>query len=230
MQELLLLTASLLPLAAAPFLAELGRRSTRPALILDIVVTLVVVFIALFHLLPDAWRAAGPGALLVALLGFVIPSGLYRWLSNRSSRRTLHGIFILSLSGLAVHAALDGVALFAPLIDHHGHGPDEDNARWMALGVILHRLPMALAIWWLVRPRLGRGAAATFLITIGVATTVGFAIGGRVWIALSSPGIGLLQAAIAGMLLHVVVEHRDPKSSPQKRPTVEQPPISENKP
>lgn len=209
METTLLLLAGLLPLVAAPLLARLLTRSPLAIQLFDAAVAVIVVGIALFFLLPEAWQMAGAPTILVAALGFAVPISFHRSLHGASDRARKN-LFTIAFLGLALHAALDGIALFAPLAEHAAHGLHRENAWGMALAVVLHRLPLALAIWWLASARLGKPTAVALLATIGVATVLGFASGARLWRALPLFGVGLLQATIAGMLVHVIFELHGP--------------------
>ncbi|MEM7357080.1 MAG: hypothetical protein AAF657_40070, partial [Acidobacteriota bacterium] len=102
-----------------------------------------------------------------------------------------------------LHAVLDGLALFTPVAEHGGHAAGDG---WLAFAVILHRLPVALVIWWLVQPKLGPRVAYGLLAIVALGTVVGFFSSHRIWPMLEPSAIALLQAVIAGMLLHVIVE------------------------
>ncbi|MEM7352024.1 MAG: hypothetical protein AAF657_14585 [Acidobacteriota bacterium] len=95
--------------------------------------------------------------------------------------------------------------------EDHGTGAPHDHAQQsaalLALAVILHRLPMGVAVWWLAVPILGRRAAILLLGILIGATVLGFTIAGRVLVDFSMPGIAIFEATIAGMLLHVIMGH-----------------------
>ncbi len=203
------LAASLLPLVIAPWVARLAGRSAAATAALDSFVAVTVGGVALLHVLPHAYEEAGLATLPALAIGFVLPLGLGH--SHSPQREKARSTLILvAFVGLGLHAALDGLALFAP---HSEHGSASGSL--LAMAVILHRLPMALAIWWIAAPELGRRVAVGLLTAIGVATIAGFAVAGEVWGGLSSPSFAILQTAIAGMLLHMVLghhEHRTPET------------------
>ena len=68
--------------------------------------------------------------------------------------------------------------------------------------VILHRIPVGLAIWWILRPRHGFVGGLLGIGFIAAATVVGYALGGEV--VGDGEGIGLYQAFVGGSLVHVV--------------------------
>ena len=94
------------------------------------------------------------------------------------------------LSGIALHAFLEGAAL----------APDGSG---IAAAVILHRIPVGLVIWWMLRPRHGFGRAALGIGAIAVATAAGYAVGTGL-VDVPGRGVELYQAFVGGSLLHVV--------------------------
>ena len=106
--------------------------------------------------------------------------------------------------------------------DDHGHAHDGERQgpAMLAVAVILHRFPMALAVWWIVVPTLGRRLAILLLVSIGGATVLGFTAAGRFLEDMSSPAVALFEASIGGMLLHVLFGHEtehDPSASQRSR-------------
>lgn len=259
-----LLLGGLLPLVAGPFLAEQARRSEGTKLALDAFVAVSLGGIVLLHLWPHAFLVAGSWALVGGLAGLLLPFLLHGSLHNHE-HKIYPGMLVLAFLGMAIHAALDGVALLSPVIadtttldaaahdaaaheghnhaghhdghdhhdehdpvpqetvsqelvsqdttahdyaathDHHGHATE--SAALLAAAVILHRLPMGIAVWWLTAPILGRRGAISLLAILAGATVIGFGLAERVFAALSLPGVALFEATIAGMLLHVVMGH-----------------------
>ena len=226
MDVYLFLAASLVPLAVGPLIARWAERSDAATAALDAFVAVAVGGISLLHVFPHAYGEVGPRALLALALGFVLPLGLghHHGPAPRTVRPT---VILIAFLGLAVHATLDGLALFGPqaeaasidvaavhdeLAQAEGmasHDHQHASASLLAMAVILHRLPMALAIWWIAVPSLGRRVACGLLVAIASATLAGFFLGGRISGMLSSSGLALLQAAIAGMLLHMVLGHHE---------------------
>jgi hypothetical protein len=105
------------------------------------------------------------------------------------------------LAGLAVHAFLDGTVL----VEHGDHGSHGAVEGLLGLGVVLHRLPVGLAIVWLVQPRYGlRGSLVVAAVLMGF-STLGYAVGEAMLAGLAGQGMALFQAFVAGSLLHVVL-------------------------
>jgi hypothetical protein len=113
-------------------------------------------------------------------------------------------VLLGALAGLSLHALLDGAALSSP-------GP-EGGVSLLALGVILHRLPDALAVWLIVRSLQGPRWAAGLLGLMGVATVAGYLLGERALDALPPAAVAVFEALVAGSLLHILLHH--PAGSP----------------
>ena len=101
----------------------------------------------------------------------------------------------MGLSGLTLHALLEGAALV----------PTESGlAAPFALAVLLHRIPVGLVIWWLIKPRYGGMLAAAGVGSILLATVFGFGLGTDVLASVLGPRTEFYQAFVSGSLVHVV--------------------------
>lgn len=188
------LIGALAALLAAPLIyrAAIWKPALRRGL--DGFVLAAIGILVVAHLLPEAMHAAGPVAIVAALLGLATPILMER-VRHMSARRTHTFALALGLAALILHAAIDGVAL----VPKNG-----DGGAHLALAVIVHRLPVGLAVWWLVRPRFGRPGAWAVLGAVAVATLIGAAIAGQ-WEHLQEPWtMAVFQAFVSGMLLHVL--------------------------
>lgn len=184
------LIAAILGLCVGPLLFGLLHRSEKPQLVVDGFVLVAVVGLVMLHVLPEAVDVAGVWALVAAGIGLVLPllAEKIRAMSHDAS----HGIVLaVAFVGLTLHASLDGVGLA--------------SSDGLALAVVLHRIPVGLGVWWLVRPQFGRRWAIAVLAVLCVATVVGWSMqaaivapGGIVWIQ-------VVQALVAGSLLHVIL-------------------------
>lgn len=187
---------SLLPLLLAPFLVQLLLASRPLARGLDAFVLVAVGGLVFFEILPHSIEEGGMPVLLALMVGLLLPFAIEKyWAGPAGTGHTL--ALIMALSGLALHGALDGVGLAAP-------GAQAEYGTELALAVLLHRVPAALAIWWMVRPRLGGKAGVLTLGVVAVATTFGFAGSMVVDGLFKSHWWYIVQALLVGTLVHVV--------------------------
>lgn len=195
MSDFLLLAASVAPLALAPVLFRATTSRPTLARALDGFVVASIALLVLIHLVPHSVEAVGSRAILVALLGLATPLVLER--VNHVSTRRAHGFaLVLAMMGLVLHTLVDGMALASSTAD--AGDPS------LATAVLVHRLPVGLAVWWLVRPRYGAVAAWTVLGLEAIGTFVGFYAVDATSPFWAGPEAGLFQAFVAGMLMHVL--------------------------
>ena len=180
-----------------PFLYAAVERRQSAHRFLDGFVLVAVPGLVFLHVLPLAIEDRSVLAILVLAAGILLPTVLERVRSASASRVDSLAL-ILGLSGLAVHALLEGAAVYPAA--HESDLP-------FALAVMLHRLPVGLAIWWLVRPAHGLVAAAGALAGMVALTVGGFVASGELAGGLSGRGVELYQAFVGGTLIHVVA-HR----------------------
>jgi len=151
------------------------------------------------HILPELFEVAGPIAALAVVCGLLAPPVLERLLGQAASQ--VHGVTLaLALGGLALHAGIDGVALA-------GGGHDHGTTASLRLAIALHRIPVGLTIWWLLRPAFGAKAALAVLLLIAAATVIGFFGADALGTHLQGQALALFNAFVAGTLVHVML-HR----------------------
>lgn len=226
------LLASLTALALGPLLAGIARRSRLASLTLDAFVLVVLGGLVLLHILPHALAEAGWSALLVGAAAFLVTGmaerGLHRGdgAAGGAQRLGRRALFAVALLGLAFHAVVDGVALLGAEEHAHLHpggipDPTTDVRGVWGLAVVVHRIPLSLGLWWIVRPLLGRRAALATIAVLVAGTLIGFA-GGAAFLQAASPlGIALFEAVLGGTLIHVVL-HADLPPAPGGVRPVEQ--------
>jgi hypothetical protein len=185
---------SILALGVGPALARVaGRLPTLPTVVDGFVLVSVAGLVAL-HVLPHSVELAGPWALGAAAVGLGFPA-----LAERTplERRRPYA-FVLWGAGIVVHAFLDGTVLLVP-----EHAPTTAVA--LAAGVVLHRIPVGMTIWWLVRPRLGTRAALGVAGLLALGSLAGVVIGPRFVAGLAASSLGFFQAFVAGNLVHILL-------------------------
>lgn len=181
-----------------PVLYRLLHPHPRAVGFVDNFVYLAVPLLVAWQVLPHAWAEESLVPLVVVAAGFVLPAVVER-ASHALAEQTDNLALIVGISGLALHAALEGAAL----------GPDAGSGTMggedaFALAVILHRIPVGLVIWWLIRPRFGQGAASLGVASLMLATLAGWGLGHELLEGVHSGGAELFQIFVSGSLVHVV--------------------------
>ncbi len=162
--------------------------------------------LSLLFLLPHAYEDTGLWAFPVALLGFFLPS-----LAERSLKPTRHEtsrlVLSLAVAGLVFHCAVDGAAL--AVTGDHSHAASSAEPLGVTLAIVSHRLPVGLFVWSALAPVAGRRLASAGLLGLMAATAAGFLLGPHLLSAAGGhvAGAGVVEALLAGGLLHVVVQH-----------------------
>ena len=154
-----------------------------------------------------------PLAFVFVLLG--IGFALFVERSSVAERQSRYGwVVAIAAIGLAIHAAVDGLALIPDASMHDLRNHDHDGvghqldvllSNHLALGVIVHRIAVGAAIWWTLRPLLGKAIATGALLIIAVATAAAYWLGPPIIALMHTSGVALFQAFVAGTLLHVIV-------------------------
>lgn len=194
----MLLLLSLLALFAGPLLYRYLARQQDWLVLLDNFIFVVIGGLLLFHVMPEALRAGGWPVLILLLAGAVGPGKLEHLFSG-AAKATHNLTLLVGVAGLCLHAITDGAALVDASHTQAG--------ALLALGVVLHRLPVGLTLWWLLRPQFGTFSAVLALALVVIGTLVGYFVGFH-WLPDVSPRqLGWLQGLVAGTLLHVVL-HR----------------------
>jgi hypothetical protein len=197
------LILSIAVLIAAPLLARWVKRAPGLKSGLDGFVLLTVIGLITITLLPEALNHGGLIGLIVAIVGFALP-WVAEFLFHKSEEITHRVLMLVAAMALIVHAASDGALL--------AFANDTAGGAFLATGVILHRIGVAIAVWWLLRPILTTVGGIAVLAGLGAMTVVGYLM---VYLAgewYSLPLVGYWQAFAAGSLFHVVMhplEHHD---------------------
>ena len=194
-----LLLLSILGLALGPLLDGFASRKISIVIFLEGFVAATIMGLVLGHILPEAAEIGGWRCLPVAFVGLIGPQILEKW-SHRSEHR-IHGtVATLALAGLFFHTLLDGAALTG------AHHPGAASPA-LGMGILLHRLPVGLTVWWLVRRSAGTIPAVVSLLAICAGTLIGYQAGEATIDHLDTISVALFQAFVGGSLVHVVL-HR----------------------
>lgn len=196
--SVLALLLSLAALAAGPLVSRGLARFPGALDLLDGFVLVLMAGLVVFGFAPEAVEHAG-GWGLVAVGGGFLGLALVERLGHVSHEAAHRIVLPVTVLAFGLHELVDGVALAGWQVDHHhGHQPT------LPLAVVLHRLPLGLAIWTLLRPH-GVRVAAGALAAVGVATVIGYTLGNRLLGALDGQASGLFQGLLAGAFLHAVL-------------------------
>ncbi len=188
MMPLILSTAALL---AGPILCWVSRDHAIARRVINGVVILTIAAIIGFDVVPMAVKHGGVAAVLVIILGIAFPLVLERLF--RSATDTAHLIVVaIATFGIMLHAVIDGIAILP------------DSGSGLAHAVVLHRIPVGMALWWAVRPSFGTAITITLFVCIVAATAAGYFIGEPMIAMAETRTIALLQAFVSGSLIHVI--------------------------
>lgn len=195
-------------LLIAPFLYSSTSKLKHAREILDGFIFIAIAGLVCIRIMPETIEMGGEMALVFMVVGLVFPIILEYVFKNAHEQAHI-AILILALVALGFHAAIDGLALLPDMV--HGHDVHEQGL-WaelsdnnLALGVILHRLPVGMAIWWSVRGHFGMKTALAVFAIIILSTAASYFSGPELFVLMESPTLSHFQAFVAGSLLHVVV-------------------------
>lgn len=187
-----LLAASLAPLVG-PLAFFLLRHRRGPFRFLDGFVMLAVPGLVFLHTVPEAVEGRDVLLALALVAGLMAPGTLER-ITRDVAHRTDQLALVLGISGLALHALLEGAAVMAL------SGPQDLG---LALAIVLHRVPVGLAVWWLVRDIYGDRFAVLAVLGVVGLTLAGFAGGTPLTELVGGRGVELYTAFVSGTLVHV---------------------------
>jgi uncharacterized membrane protein YraQ (UPF0718 family) len=204
-ESYILIVVAVLMLVPAPLLWPVARRYPVIPAGIDGFAIVAVCGLVLLELLPQAMVSVGWPALLLAAAGFSLPMLMERH-GGQLGRQSHTWITFLGIFGLVLHSMVDGVALVLHEsgADHrHDHGAEGLNSS--VLAVLVHRLPVGLAVWGLMEPRFGRRAALAALGIDAIATTTGAFAGGLVRPMMHSTMFMVFQSFLSGALMHILL-------------------------
>jgi hypothetical protein len=197
------LSLSILALLAGPFLFTLAARRPAAREALEGFILITLAGIVCLHIAPEAWQAAGFASVATGALGLAFPLLLENVFRKALSRAHLV-VLALAAAGIVVHAVLDGIALLPFASGAENVAGEAHGGRALAIGVIIHRFPVGMAIWWVLRPQFGTAVAVSTFALVIVTTIVGYLLGGELF-ASADWSLALFQAFIAGSLIHVAL-------------------------
>ena len=196
---------SLVALVLGPAAYQMARLAGPVMSALDGFIFVAIGGLVFLHILPESVGLAGWVAVLGTAAGIWLPSLIEKRL-HRLAHQVHTVTLVFGLVAIGLHAFADGLAIGSGT-DHGGEGTVPSV---LPVAVVLHRLPVGLTVWFLLRPLYGLRRASAALLLIAVATSAGFVAGVPVLTAIESRAWGLFQAVVAGTLLHVVLHRSYP--------------------
>ena len=185
------LALSIVALLLGPLIYGLSQRNRVARQVLDGFIFITIAGIICVNIIPEALAVGGTLAVIFLVIGIAFPV-----IMEHGFRGALHEahvvVLILAALGLIIHATIDGIALLP------AQGSD------LAHAVILHRLPVGMAIWWSLRPSLGTPVAVAAIVTISIATALSYLLGAPVVELAEAKSLALIQAFVSGSLIHIV--------------------------
>jgi uncharacterized membrane protein YraQ (UPF0718 family) len=194
----MLLFLSILALFLGPLTYRLLQRQPGWLDLLDAFIFVTISGLVLFDILPELLQSGGLFVLVLMITGLLAPGWIEKYF-HKAAHQAHQTTLFLSILGLVLHASLDGSILLAGQSDRTG---------WLlAIGVLLHRFPVGITIWWLLRPQYGRVLPLVILCSMSAATLVGAFFGEYSLAQLDGQWMAWLQAFVMGSIMHVVL-HR----------------------
>ncbi len=186
------LILSTVALLLGPIIYSVARKNRWWRRILNTLIVLTISMIIAIHVIPEALQQGGKLAILVIALGVAFPILLERLF--RTATDAAHRVIVaIAALGLLVHAVVDGIAL----LPQSGTG--------LAYAIILHQLPLGMALWWAVRPNFGSTISMIVFATVILATATGYFLGESTLEMADARTLAMLQAFVSGSLLHVLI-------------------------
>ena len=207
---LMMLFASLVALVIGPVLFKIFAERQHFYRLMDGFVVVVITGIVIVEVVPEVMAHMPYLGFLLIILGFAGPT-LLEHLFDKAARQVHRTALLIGILGILIHTIVDGFALYEITASSGSH--------LLGWGIVLHRLPVGITVWWLMEPRYGKKVAATILGLMVVGTLAGSFMGmGLHTLAAGDAALGL-KAFIAGAILHVVI-HRphgivEDKTGPQ---------------
>lgn len=189
------LFVALAVMAIGPLLVTLLKRVAWSSTILDGFVFASIAGIVLFHILPESISTLGWISFVIAAAGLFTPNLIER--ASAFRKISAHSAIILGLLAIMIHTWLDGVAIGAT------HSVAGGSA--LSIAIILHRLPVGVGLWWLIRPRWGKRGAWIVIAMLSASTVTGFIFAPFFAQYMQHSILMGLQTFVAGTLFHVIL-------------------------
>lgn|GEM_PF-5162775 len=196
-----MLTALIISIAilfAGPLFGAQLNRHAGAWQAMDGFVVMVVLGILTLNILPPVLESKTMMAPALFLVGLALPSLAEQLTQSHNTHKLVLGIPAVAL---IAHALGDGSLLRLLAAQEETLGT--------TLGVLLHRIGLATAIWWLVVTNHGTKGGWLFVLLMSTATLLGYFGTATVLSFTGETTSPLTQAFAAGSLLHILVHPLD---------------------
>lgn len=165
--------------------------------------------IAFIHFIPELYEHSSFNIGAFILIGFLIQLVL-EFFSGGIEHGHVHihegaKVPYALIIALSIHSLLEGIPLGSQLAGieiatSHHHG--DDNS--LFLGILFHRLPVAIALMTLlVTSKINKAQAWIFLCIFAITTSVGVLIGFNASAVFEKNSFDIILAIVVGMFLHI---------------------------
>ncbi len=165
--------------------------------------------IAFIHFLPELYEEQHTSIGIWVLVGFLVQlfleyfsGGIEHGHTHAHANKKIPYGMLISLS---IHSFIEGIPLANTEL--HGHGEEHligQHEHSLLLGIILHQLPVAIALMTLLRQSLIKPSTSwILLIGFGLMTPLGLIFGKLIPMDSSIPFMDILLALVVGMFLHI---------------------------
>ncbi len=189
------LFVALAVMAIGPLLVTVLKRIAWSSTILDGFVFASITGIVLFHILPEAISNLGWISIVIGAAGLFTPNLIEK--ASAFKKIPAHSAILLALLAIMIHTWLDGVAM--------GAAKSVEGSSALSIAIILHRLPVGVGLWWLIRPRWGKRGAWIVIVILSISTVTGFLFAPLFKAYVQDSILIGLQTFVAGSLFHVVL-------------------------
>lgn len=165
--------------------------------------------IAFIHFLPELYAEQHTKIGIWVLVGFLVQLFLeyfsggieHGHIHVHANKKIPYGLLI----SLSIHSFIEGIPLANNALHSHNHehlvGHHQNS---LLLGIILHQLPVAIALMTLLRQSLIKSSTSWLLLIIfGMMTPLGLIFGKFIPMSDSVPVMDILLAIVVGMFLHI---------------------------
>lgn len=200
-----MLLVSLIALIIGPYLFKVFEERPYFYRLMDGLIVVVITGIVILEVAPELMAHIPIAGTLLVMAGFAGPTILEK-LFHKAASQVHRTALLVGVAGIVIHTIVDGVAL-GQLGEHGGE--------LLGWGVVLHRLPVGITIWWLIEPRYGKWTAFAVLGVMSIGTVGGYTMAFDIAPFASGEGMLLLKALVAGAILHVVIHRPRSVKGPQ---------------